>query len=757
MIKVFGIRHHGPGSAGSLLQALEAMQPDCLLVEAPMDAENVVKYIGHAELKPPAAILIYNPADLHQAAYYPFGVFSPEWQAIIYAEKKEIPVRLMDLPLALQFTLDKEKADNKQLVAKMQEDASQFNQEVILDPLGHIAAIAGYDDSERWWEATFEQQEHQSGVFDMIHELISTLRQELRRSESPETLLREAHMRKIIRKTIKDGFQNIAVVCGAWHAPVLTNYLSYKQSTDNALLRGMKKTKVTATWIPWSYDRLAIQSGYKAGIISPAWYELLFNNRKEVVIRWMIRVANLFREEQLDASSAHVMEAVRLANTLATLRGLQIPGLAELEEAAITIFCAGDTTVLDLIRRELIIGKKVGTVPIETPVIPLQKDLEKTISSAKMKKYWGQEGVFWLKATAKNEKGGIDLRLLSDLMKSHLLHRLHILNIPWGESHAYSENALGSFKEIWKLQWHPEFAINIIEAGMWGNTVHDAATEFLRHKASETFNLAELTGLIGDALRADLQTVIDPLIQHLQEQAALVKDISLLMQSMPNLVKIILYGDVRKTDVGSVGKLIDELVPRIAIGLPGACMNIDEEIAGQLLDNISHTNHSLSLMNRPDYFQAWFAALQQVVQNIHAHEMIRGACLRILFDKGIIQPGAATNQLYQALSPGMSVLQSAQWIEGFLHGSALLLIHHQALWNTIDGWVGQLNMEDFQIVLPILRRTFSDFSGGEREKILNMVKQVGQVKARSPQQEEYDEERVAMLMPGIARLLELKS
>jgi hypothetical protein len=42
------------------------------------------------------------------------------------------------------------------------------------------------------------------------------LRGELHLTESRETLLREAWMRKCLRTAEKDGFQNIAVVCGAW-------------------------------------------------------------------------------------------------------------------------------------------------------------------------------------------------------------------------------------------------------------------------------------------------------------------------------------------------------------------------------------------------------------------------------------------------------------------------------------------------------------------------------------------------------------
>ncbi|MCB0585085.1 MAG: hypothetical protein KDD06_07165, partial [Phaeodactylibacter sp.] len=81
MYSVYGIRHHGPGSSRSLLRALEAEPPDCLLIEAPADAEPVLEYALHPDIIPPVAILLYDDKDLSKASYLPFAGFSPEWQA----------------------------------------------------------------------------------------------------------------------------------------------------------------------------------------------------------------------------------------------------------------------------------------------------------------------------------------------------------------------------------------------------------------------------------------------------------------------------------------------------------------------------------------------------------------------------------------------------------------------------------------------------------------------------------------------------
>ena len=105
-MKIYGIRHHGPGSSKSLLKALDEQQPDCLLIEGPPDADALIKHVSNEGLKPPVALLVYNPKDLSQASYYPFADFSPEWQAMQWGLKKGISTTFMDLPIELSFGLN---------------------------------------------------------------------------------------------------------------------------------------------------------------------------------------------------------------------------------------------------------------------------------------------------------------------------------------------------------------------------------------------------------------------------------------------------------------------------------------------------------------------------------------------------------------------------------------------------------------------------------------------------------------------------
>lgn len=762
-IKIFGIRHHGPGSAKCLIKAFDEWQPDYILVEGAPDADNLIAHVANEGLKPPVALLVYNPKDLQQASYFPFAEFSPEWQAMKWALKKPIPVSFMDLPLYLSFSVENKK-NTVPLIGFQENDKDALEKDenteggldskisnpkpnIQKDPLHYLAEIAGYSDSERWWEVTFEQNDNPIEIFETILDMMSVLRQELKRTESTETLLREAYMRKIIRSTQKGGFLKIAVVCGAWHAPVLAQIQSFKEKTDTDILKGLKKVATETTWVPWSYDRLSRDSGYGAGVVSPAWYELLFGKRPNATVRWMTKAARLLRKEDLSASSAHSIEAVRLAETLAILRGRSIAGLDELEESALSIFCEGYDTSMKMIREKLVIGDVIGRVPPEIPQVPLQRDLEASIKTARLSKEY---------STTQAVTKELDLRKETNLYASHLLHRIILLHIPWGKPMKGSRYRLGTFKETWKLLWKPDYAIRIIEAAQWGNTVEEAAINFVVKKADTITTLAELTELVENALNADLKATIPKLVRKLQEMSALSEDVLALMDALPALVNIVKYGNVRGTDTKAVLDVIDEWIPRVCIGLPMACVNNDEETTELIFNKLQSTNQAINLLNKKDHTEVWLKTLQQISQLKDINGLITGGCIRILFDKNIFDISRTAIGMRYALSRGSEVRYAASWLEGFLNGSGLLLIHNEALWQILDEWVEELEMERLQELLPILRRTFANFSPSERQKLLALTQKLSDNTFISPPlyfNAFFDEKRAEKIRDTLQRFL----
>ena len=200
---VFGIRHHGPGSARSLERALEELEPDTVLIEGPPEADGLIELASREDMAPPVALLTYVPDEPGRAAFYPFARFSPEWRAIRHALDRGVPVRFMDLPAA----------------NKMAEGERRYRGPRA-DPLKALAEVAGHGDPERWWEDVIESRRDGLDAFEGVTEAMAALR-EAYPDEDPREERREAFMRQSIRAAAKQGAENVAVVCGAWHAPAL--------------------------------------------------------------------------------------------------------------------------------------------------------------------------------------------------------------------------------------------------------------------------------------------------------------------------------------------------------------------------------------------------------------------------------------------------------------------------------------------------------------------------------------------------------
>jgi len=106
-VHIFGVRHHGPGSARSLERALGELNPDCVLLEGPPDANEVISLASSLEMQPPVALLVYAKDDPACSVFYPFAAFSPEWVALRFALERKAAVRFMDLPQAFQLLPEK--------------------------------------------------------------------------------------------------------------------------------------------------------------------------------------------------------------------------------------------------------------------------------------------------------------------------------------------------------------------------------------------------------------------------------------------------------------------------------------------------------------------------------------------------------------------------------------------------------------------------------------------------------------------------
>jgi len=725
---ILGIRHHGPGSARHTVAALQQLKPDIILIEGPQEAEAILSWANHAQMKPPVAILAYVPDNPNQALIYPFAEYSPEWQAIQYGLQHNIAVRFADMPLthklALQeeqhhaFDVDENAAHEDDNQSSKSSEDFEENASVYKNPVRYLAEIAGFSDEEQWWEQHFElSQEDPLLLFETVKNAMGALREELPQTNKINDLQREVFMRKALHQAQNEMFETIVFVCGAWHAPMLEK--TFKQKDEKELIKNLPKVKVDSTWIPWTNDRLMFESGYGAGIESPGWYAHQWKRPDDDGTYWLTKTARIFRKEKIDISSAHVIEAVRLAHALCDMRNLNKASLYEMQEATQTVMLMGDALPMKLLKKDLYVGNEMGEIPEDAPKSPLQLDFEKQLKSLRLKVTEGEQVIT------------LDLRKPLDLQKSIFLNRLNLLEINWGNIVGVSSK--GTFKEQWSLYWQPQMMIELIAKSSLGNTIEQACVLHIKNTVDRNTDLQDLSQLLQLTIASEIHPAVDTLIAKMDEVSAGSADVESLCRSLFPLAEVLKYGNIRKTNQEQIELIFNAIFYRSTLNLSINCMNIDYDGASEMMKLILEFNKMLLMLDHPIYLNDWRNELKSICENEYIHPFILGSCFKLAYEAEIVDKHETAQAFALALSVGNDVEYSVYWLEGFLKDAAVILLLDETIWQIVFNWVDSLDDAHFLGLLPILRRTFGLYAKVEKEKLAQKVTLGKQSKVRENQ------------------------
>jgi hypothetical protein len=708
-IRFFGIRHHGPGSARRLIEALDELRPSLVLIEGPADASDLLPMLAESAMTPPIALLTYAADDPSRAIFWPFATFSPEYQAARWAARNGAAMRFIDIP-ASWLLAPSEKDEAAQASVEDVPAAEIAPNPIERDPIGVLAAAAGYEDGESWWRDVIEENPAPAPVFAAIGEAMTALREAASPAQGQEAL-REAHMRLEIARAAKEADGAIAVVCGAWHAPALQAKVS--AAADRAILKGAPKqkivAKIVATWAPWTSPRLAFASGYGAGVPAPGWCAHLWATpRGEIASRWLARIAAVLRAEGHFVSTASLIEAERLALSLAALRGRPAPGFEELRDAAIACFCFGEALMWRLVSQRLLLGAEVGAIPPGAPLAPLLEDLQREQTRLR------------LKPEALDRELMVDLRSEAGADRSILLHRLLLLGAPWGR--LTEARSRGTFRERWLLRWAPEFAVRLVENLVYGSTLAQAAAGRIAAQFDETDVLKALADLVLAALSARLPEAVERGIATIEKRAAQTSDCNELLAALPPLAETLRYGEARQTDADQLGALFVRILTQAALALPYAARGLDPAAAATMRRVLISADRAAALVEiGGDELAAWRGALRSLIEDVHATPLIAGASARLLYEADALTPDDAATLLNRALSPGRAVADAAGFFDGFFENGGERLIHDKPLRDVVDRWLQSLDETHFTEHLPLFRRAFAKLDRMQRRRLLDAV------------------------------------
>lgn len=749
-INVFGVRHLSPMGAWQLRAYLDQMQPKIILIEGLDDATDLLPDITRKATRPPIAILAYTDTLPVRTLVYPFAAYSPEYEAIRWAHENKVKVEFFDLSsehfLGLQ-DLEVELAEKARREAEEEEERQKNEEEpasLVPEPATEvptgstapeprrslyerIAEMAGERDYETYWERHYEHNTSDNSYRLAAFEFGRTLRD--LEEDAPrwraENLVREAYMRRRIEQTIKAGYkpEKIVAVCGAFHASVLTS--EFPAMTD-AELGTLRKRSSKLTLMPYSYFKLSSQSGYGAGNLAPAYFELLWqslngdggqNERalEDLPMRYLSLVARHLRETGTHRSTAEVIEGVRLAQTLTALKDGSAPTLADLRDAAVTLLGHGELGVVKDALVRVDVGTAIGELPKGVSQTSIQSDFDRELSRLKLEKY----------RTAVKQDLSLDLRenrqaknadaAYLDLNRSSFFHRLRVLEIGFVKYVAARQQST-TWKEVWELRWSPESEIALVEAVLLGETVELATAYKFKTQLEKCDSIATAADMVKDACQCNLMKSMDLARARLQELAASSSDIASIAHAAWQLTLVAEYGDVRKFDPQPLLPLVDTLFVQGAIGLFAAA-SCDNTAARALLVAIDELNKvGLKFHERVDE-PLWIATLQKLADSDDRNPVLSGYACAILLERSLMDNDSLAREVSRRVSPGVPADLGAGWFEGLAQRNRYALLSRQKLWEQLAEYLAGLDDDQFKRALVFLRRAFGSFSPQEKRQI----------------------------------------
>lgn len=737
LARIHGVRHLSPAGAIHLRTVLDALKPTAVLVEGPADATEQLIHLGHKDTKPPVAVLAYTQERPVRSILYPLAAYSPEWVALTWGLKNKALVRFIDLPAEVFLQLHQPEAvpENAEPQPPPSPDdprpASDHTRAYLGDPFEDIARLAGEADHETWWERHFEHTPEPDAYVQQIFHFGHQLRQLRTLAPNDENLVREAYMRREIRHAIEvKGHKpdKVIVVCGAFHASALVR--EEHAMTDKELLK-LPRAKCSLTLMPYSFVRLSSQSGYGAGNHAPGYYQRLYRSRErghpeELAPVFLSELCREVRAQGQFRSAAEVIEAVRLATTLAALNDSPAPVLRDLRDAALTCIGRGEKEVIAKALQEIEIGTAIGRLPKGILRTAIQDDFYRLMDELKLEKY----------QTEKQQELELDLRedryaktpegAFRDRNRSTFLHRLEVLGVGFGKKEDARQQA-ATWKEIWTLKWTPDCEIQLVENALQGESVEMATAIKLSQKLAATDRIDQAAQVVKEAVLCELADALENARRRLQALAVEETGFVALSHAVGELAEVISYGSVRQFDPEPLKPLLAQLFLRATLALKDACRCDDTAAREQVkpailrLHDVVETGATANLVDG----ERWLNELDQVAFLDSLNAYLSGFVLSLILEGGAGRPRLGDEplglELQKRLSVGVPPDIAGNWIEGLMQHNRQGLFNREAVWRTLDDYVVALDDPGFRKALVPLRRALGQFESAEVARVCSLL------------------------------------
>lgn len=741
---IFPVRHHSPACAWSLRQAFARLAPALVLVEGPRSFNRLIPLLTSPKAQMPLAIYSYvlpsigtAGTETHRAAYYPFCDYSPELVALREALARGIPARFIDLDFAEQAHLETtDVGAPESLLAERYYRRSSY--------LKSVAEECGCRDHEELWEHLFEAsigteplERHLERITAYCHfARIDSCAEELNRDG---TLAREAEMAWNIQQALAErapGAGPVLVVIGGFHAVAMPDLLTHPIVRPTAAKGTMATT--SSALIRYTFERLDALNGYAAGMTSPAWHQLLWEEivacdkaglvpsakiRQGAALTILFDIAGELRQRHsIELPMPCLAAAYEQVLQLAALRQRSAPLRDDVMDAVLSSFIKGEVdgdgaTILATARR-IFSGTTSGIVPPGGETPPLVRDFSRRARRQRLKI-----------DDSELRRLSLDIyRRPAHRQTSRLLHSLVYLGVPFAIRTSGPDFVKGTglerMLEHWEYAYSPVTEGSLVESSVYGETVARAtATHFFlllgRIDAAQRSADAACRWLIQSCLLG-LHDYLPRLLAQLREAVAsdsafasvagAAAGIGLLSESREPLAV---------QEVPEIPLLLQATFER-AIYL-GSQLPESTESASEVIEALSKLRELLvSAAGRELDGELYWNLLRELYLHRHNAE-ICGAATGLLHTSGRLSAEGVATGLSGFLAGTVGPPQAIAYLRGLLGTAREVAWQQPLLLESLDHHLARLDDSEFIALLPDLRLAFAAMTPNETDRIAAAV------------------------------------
>jgi hypothetical protein len=757
-LRLLPVRHHSPACAWQLRALIRRERPRHVLIEGPVEATALVRFMGMSGAQPPLAVYACLPsrdaATPGPRAFFPFAAFSPEWVALREGLRCGAQVRFIDRPAAALL----EEADADHGIGDdngMDDDASVDVDPLLRDDLAaraqRVVAAAGSDDFDHWWDRHFEAGGHAVDPetwFQRLQQWCLLLRE---RPELGDCSARERAMAAQVAAAAATG-ESTLVVVGGLHVEAIAVLLT----TSEPLPLETGDGRAECYLVPYSLPRLDSANTRAAGLPDTGYYQQWWDAAEAGAARpersaaeaAAVRVANGLRERGEIAGVPDAIEAVLMAERLAALRDVPL-GRAEVLDALGGVLPgedaspeAGDARRAQL--RGLLATAAVGRLPKQYPRAPLVEDFRRRATALGLPLLPG------------STDRALDLyRSAKHRQISRLLHQLAALDAPYAALRAGPDFVTGTdlarVREQWRLAWHPEVDARLTECQHLGAHVADAALASLLQRARR--HPDEAATCLLEGLRMGLHARIEPLLDAAGHWVDREGALPVLMRGLAQLAAAERAREVLSTaGLPGLPDLLARAYARALALLPWlGRMDADAALETNAALATLNTLASESWADLP----ALLDALQRIV-DAPLPALLRGRIAAILCVRGRLSREDSASRLRAALDAGLLEPQvPCDYLLGFLPLARHVLLGDATLIDAFDTALSRWDEDLFLQVLPGLRLAFTALKPREAASLLRSIDGDGDDDTHAPALDAADLAALSRLRNDTARIAAL--